>query len=153
MIFKNYISYRSAVFFIVLLTMLGLAAVLSSAVASAATYYINNQVTCSDSYQGMQQTHTTTNTGPWCNVSNVTGKPFAAGDSILLARGATWNNQTMVFTDSGTSVAHITLGDYGGSGNCPSSGNCPKLLGNSTASSRLVKLTNPSYWDFKNLEL
>src|SRR5690348_5379061 len=123
MVLKNYLSYRVTILFIAVLILLGLGAT----AASAATYYINNQTgsNCNDANVG------TSASAPWCNVSNVSSKTLAAGDQILLARGATWNNQTMTFTNSGTSAAHITLGDYG-------SGNRPKLIGNGTAASRLV---------------
>ncbi|MBM7568608.1 hypothetical protein [Paenibacillus sacheonensis] len=108
--------------------------------ASAAAYYINNQVTCSDSNAG------TSSGAPWCNVSRASSQAFASGDTINLARGATWTGQTMTFTESGASGSPIAIQAYG-------SGNRPKLLGNGLAADRLIKLTNPSYWRFSDLEL
>src|SRR5690348_12860160 len=137
MLIRNF-SYRliSLFVFLMLLTI----CLMYVSKASAATYYINNQVTCSDANAG------TSTSAPWCNISHVTGITFAAGDSILLARGATWTSQVMRFTNSGTSSSYITLDAYG-------SGNKPIITGTGLATDRAVVLTNVSYWNIRNLEI
>src|SRR5690242_2370654 len=83
----------ASAFFLALLFICGLYA----ATASAATYYVNNQSgsNCNDSGSG------TSSSQPWCTFTPVNNKgTYAAGDQILLARGATWNQQ-MTVTGSG----------------------------------------------------
>ncbi|MBM7568020.1 hypothetical protein [Paenibacillus sacheonensis] len=114
--------------------------------ASAASYYISS-TGCSDSYAGTAGAAAGGN-GPWCSLTKVNGKTFAAGDQILLNRGSSWSGQQMVFTNSGTSGNPITLADYGSSSSAR-----PKIIGGGGAGERMVKLTNPSYWNVRNLEV
>jgi hypothetical protein len=109
--------------------------------AVGTTYYINNQSgsNCSNSSAG-------TSTGqPWCDFTPVNTKTFAAGDSILLSRGATWT-QKMTPSGNGTSANWISIDAYG-------SGAKPIIKGNSSASDRTIILENADYWKISNLEI
>ncbi|MBM7567222.1 hypothetical protein JOC55_004174 [Paenibacillus sacheonensis] len=114
----------------------------SLANASNTTYYVNNQPgsNCSDSGSG-------TSTGqPFCSFTPINNiGTFGAGDQILLARGATFNQQ-MVVTGSGNSGSWITIGAYG-------SGADPKIIRNGVESDRGIRLNNPDYWRIQNLEV
>ena len=148
-------SYQRLLIFLLLVVSLFALSFIVGAKAFAASYYINNTVTCSDTNAGTAQTSGGGN-GPWCNISNVTGKTFAPGDQILLARGATWTSQVMRFTNSGTASNYITLDAYGtgnrpiirGSGLATTTG-----LATDIANERAVVLTNASYWNIRNLEI
>ena len=104
-------------------------------------YYVNNKfgANCSNSGAG------TATTQPWCDFTPANTKTFAAGDSILLARGATWT-QKMTPSGSGTSANWINIDAYG-------SGDKPIIRGNSIASDRTVILENADYWKISNLEI
>src|SRR5690348_15851685 len=81
----------------------------STAFATNTTYYVNNQggSNCNDANAGTVQAST------WCTFNNINSAgAFGAGDQILLARRATWN-QEMTITGTGTSGNWITLGAYG----------------------------------------
>ncbi|MFD2327796.1 right-handed parallel beta-helix repeat-containing protein [Cohnella sp. GCM10020058] len=115
---------------------------LGSASASAASYYVNNQSgsACSDAGAG------TSASAPWCSFAPVNSHgAFAAGDQILLAKGATWNER-MTLAGTGTSANPIVLGAYG-------SGTKPKIVRNGLESDRAISLTNPSYWTIGGLEI
>jgi len=119
-------------------------ATLFSKAASAAntTYYINNQSgsNCSDAGSG------TSPSAPWCSFTPVNNiGTFGAGDQILLARGATFNQQ-MVVTGSGTSNNWITIGAYG-------TGSRPKIARNGHESDRAIRLTDPDFWKIQDLEI
>ncbi|GAB3398855.1 hypothetical protein GCM10027515_04500 [Schumannella luteola] len=122
---------------------LAIAATLTPIPASAAStaYYIDSRPgsSCSDSGPATQ-------TQPWCSFTpaNAHG-PFSAGDSILLARGASWNQQLSV-SGTGTANAWITLGAYGTGAN-------PKILRSQGDNDLSVKLTNPDYWAVEHLEV
>lgn len=109
--------------------------------ADATTYYVNNQAgsNCSDSNDGMSQAV------PWCDFSLVNSHMFGPGDSILLARGATWDQQ-MTLNGSGSASAWITVDAYG-------SGPAPKIIRNGNPADRGVRMNNPSYWTVSNLEV
>ena len=113
--------------------------------AVGTNYYINNQGACNDSWAGTVPS-SVGNNGPWCNVSNVNSKAFVAGDSILLARGATWTSQPMQFTESGNAGNPITIDAYG-------SGARPILKGTNLATDRGIRLSNVSNWTIRNLEV
>lgn len=112
----------------------------------AASYYISS-TGCSDTYAGTASTVAGGN-GPWCSLTKVNGKTFAAGDQILLNRGSSWTGQHMVFTNSGTSGNPITLADYGSSSSAR-----PSIIGSGGSGERMVKLANPSYWNISNVEV
>lgn len=108
--------------------------------AAGRIYFINNTVSCSDSGGG------TTKELPWCNISNVNGKHFNPGDKILLARGATWKDQSMIFEESGNSTGEIELSAYG-------NGVRPKIIGSNSPFSKGIKFVNASFWNINNLEV
>jgi len=122
---------------IVLAGMLGIAVPASA----ATTYYINNRPDSKCSDGGAH-----TEAQPWCTFSPANKiKTFAPGDQILLARGASWNQQ-MTLAGHGTASDPITLGAYG-------LGPDPKILRNQAISDICVLLTDASYWDISNLEV
>lgn len=127
---------------VLLVTVLTAAAVLPSSPASSAgtTYYVNNtHPSCNDSGPA------TSSSAPWCSLTRVTsGRPYGPGDSILLARGATWA-QSLDLTGSGTSAAAITVGAYG-------TGSAPKIT-NTSQVGYGVRVTNGSYWTIRDLEV
>jgi hypothetical protein len=100
------------------------------------TYYVN-PVGCDNSGSGI--------TTPWCDFSAVNIRTFSPGDFILLARGATWN-QELQLHGSGTLAAPITVDAYG-------SGAAPRIIRNGKESDRGVRLENVSYWTVRNLEI
>lgn len=109
--------------------------------AAGTSHYINNSPgsNCSDSGAG-------TLSQPWCSFTpaNAHGS-YLPGDSILLARGSTWN-QALDLTGSGTSSSWITLSAYGTGAN-------PKILRNQGDNELAVKLTNVDYWSVQHLEV
>lgn len=108
---------------------------------SPKTYYLNNQAgaNCNNNSAG------TTPAQPWCDFTPAnTHGPFRAGDQILLARGATWNQQ-LNLTGHGTPDKWITLGAYG-------NGNRPLISRNQNPDERGVKLVDPDYWQIQDLE-
>lgn len=116
-------------------------AVATPALAANTTYYVNNSTgsNCSDSGAG-------SSAQPWCSFTPVNAHgAFGPGDRILLARGATWN-QELDLTGSGTAVAGITLDAYG-------AGAAPKILRNQGPNDLGIKLTSPDYWTINNLEV
>jgi hypothetical protein len=111
------------------------------AFAADRAYYINNRPgsNCSDGGP-----HTLAQ--PWCTFAPVNKiGTFAPGDRILLARGASWN-QEMSLRGRGTANEPITLGAYG-------SGPNPKILRNQAVSDICVLLTDANYWDISDLEV
>lgn len=106
------------------------------------TYYVNNLSgsNCSNAGPG------TSTSAPWCDFTPVNSHgAFGPGDKILLARGATWNQQ-MTVTGQGTSTNLIELGAYG-------TGSRPIITRNGLESDRVIKITNPSYWNVHDLEI
>lgn len=112
-----------------------------SAYAAGTTYYINNlsNSNCSDGGP-----HTSTQ--PWCSFSPLNMvRTLMPGDQVLLARGATWN-QEMSLTGRGNQNDLIRLGAYG-------TGPNPKILRNQATGDICVLLTDASYWNISNLEV
>ncbi|MFC7620358.1 right-handed parallel beta-helix repeat-containing protein [Microlunatus sp. GCM10028923] len=127
-------------FLLVVVLVIGTALVPAPARAAGTTFYVDNaNPGCSDSGPG-------TSTGqPWCTLARVTsGRPYGAGDSILLARGRTWA-ESLDLTGSGTAAAPITVAGYG-------SGDRPKITNGGRAGYG-IRVTNSSYWAFRDLEL
>lgn len=89
------------------------------------TYYISFSLG-DDSYDGLSKIYDGIH-GPWKTLSKIKGIKFNPGDSILLKRSDTWNEQ-LVINSSGTSNSNITLGAYG-------IGNKPILDGTDTITS------------------
>jgi hypothetical protein len=118
-----------------------LAAIATPASAAGTTYYINNQTgsNCSDAGP-----HSFLR--PWCTFAPLDRvKSFKPGDLILLARGASWNEQ-LTLAGHGTSADPITLDSYG-------TGPVPKILRNQARSDVCILLTDGSYWNISNLEV
>lgn len=109
------------------------------ATAAGTTYYVDiTNAACSDTGPGSQA-------APWCTLTRVTGgAPYGPGDSILLARGATWA-QSVSLTGAGTAAEPITLGAYG-------TGAKPRIT-NTSAVGYGIRLTDGSHWTIKDLEI
>jgi len=80
----------------------------------AATYYV-------DSSAGNDANTGASTSAPWKTLDKINGRSFAAGDNILLKRGATWRGYINPVS-SGASGSPITFGAYG-------AGDRPKILG------------------------
>ena len=83
--------------------------------ASGRVYYVDN-VAGSDSYDGLEQTHTTGSTGPFATIALInamtcgsgTGQ-LNAGDSVLFNSGETWH-ESLTVPCSGSAGFPITFG-------------------------------------------
>jgi hypothetical protein len=109
--------------------------------AANTTFYVNNQAgsNCSD-------TGAATLAQPWCTFTPINSHgAFGPGDTILLAKGATWNQQ-MNLSGSGTSTNGISVSAYG-------TGNNPKISRNGSVDDRGIKLVDGDYWSFSHLEV
>ena len=123
------------------LATLALSGISQPAWAAGATYYVNNQAgsNCSDSGAATQAQ-------PWCTFNPINSHgAFGPGDAILLAKGATWNQQ-MNLTGSGTAANGISVSAYGSGAN-------PKIMRNGSVDDRVIKLVNGDYWSFSHLEV
>lgn len=118
-------------------------ALASTSVARAdnTTFYVNNLSgsNCSDAGAGTSQS------APWCDFTPVNSRTFGPGDHILLARGASWNQQ-MTLNGSGSAGNPAVLDAYG-------SGSNPSIIRNGSAADRGIRMNNPSYWNVSNLEI
>jgi hypothetical protein len=72
-------------------------------------YYVSTSG--DDSYDGLSQTHTSGENGPWATPSHAV-RQAEAGDTIYLIKG-TWNDEHLIFANSGIGVAPITLTNLG----------------------------------------
>jgi hypothetical protein len=123
------------------LAALALTGISQPAWAANTTFYVNNQVgsNCSD-------TGAATLAQPWCTFTPINSHgAFGPGDTILLAKGATWNQQ-MNLSGSGTSTNGISVSAYG-------TGNNPKISRNGSVDDRGIKLVDGDYWSFSHLEV
>lgn len=107
-----------------------------TAVAFAGAHYVD----CSKTTNGTG----TSTSSPWNSLATVNGHTFAAGDSLLFARGVTCTG-ALTLQQSGTSASHITVDVYG-------TGTAKAII-NGTGQSTAVKLVNTSYIDVRNLEI
>jgi hypothetical protein len=108
---------------------------------SGTAYYINNR---SDSNCSDGGPHSIAQ--PWCTFSPANKvKTFSAGDQVLLARGARWNQQ-LTLAGRGSASEPITLGAYG-------TGPNPKILRNQAVSDLCVLVTDGSFWKISDLEV
>lgn len=118
-----------------------LVGVSAQAHAAGTVYYINNQPesNCSDGGpHSLAQ--------PWCTFGPANRiRTFLPGDQILLARGATWN-QELSLAGHGNPDAPIKLSAYG-------NGPDPKILRSQATSDLCVLLTDASHWKISNLEV
>ncbi len=124
----------------------GLAAVLTAAVllavappahAAGTTYYV-------DATGGSDSAAGTSPAAAWKTLAAVNARTFAAGDSILFARGGTWSGQ-LAPKGSGSASAPITISDYG------SAPAAPRIDGASVATGGAVQLVDQSYWTIEHL--
>ena len=110
--------------------------------AAAATYFVNNQAGsgCSDAGTGQTQGQ------PFCTFTPINaisaGATFPAGTTILLARGATWN-QELVLRGNGSSLTVMnTVTAYG-----TASLGRPKIIRNQGIDDRGIRMIDPRYWE------
>lgn len=103
-------------------------------------YHVNNlsDSNCSNTGSGTIEQ-------PFCDFTPINSRNFGAGDQILLARGATWNQQ-MTLNSSGTAANRAVLDAYG-------SGARPRIIRNSDVNDIAIRMNNPSYWNVSNLEI
>jgi hypothetical protein len=109
--------------------------------ASGSIFYVDNRPwsNCSNAGSGASPA------APWCDFAPASGHSFGPGDTLLLARGATWN-QELVLTGAGTPGAYATLDAYG-------NGPRPRIIRNGAPTDRAIRMYNPSYWRVRNLEI
>ena len=114
----------------------------AEAATLSGTFYVDNAAgsSCSNGYV------TTSPTTPWCDFTNLQGQTFAAGSSILLKAGDTWNQELGKLYGSGTSASPIVLGSYG-------TGARPHIGRSDQASDRGIWIENGDYWKLSNLEV
>ena len=109
--------------------------------AITTTYFVDNR-----SGSGCTNAGAGTSTGvPWCDFTPANARSFTPGEQLLLARGATWNQQ-LSLNGSGNSSSSINLGAYG-------SGARPRIIRNGQIADRAVRMNNPSYWNVSDLEV
>ena len=108
-------------------------------VASGAEYFINNQ-----SGSNCTDTGPHTQAHRWCSFAPIDQvQDLSVGDQLLLARGATWDEQ-LTLTGSGSPAQPITLGAYG-------TGSNPRIIRSQATGDICVLLTNVSYWNIEHL--
>lgn len=116
----------------------------TSASASTAdaghSFYVNNlpRSGCSDNGPG-------TFARPWCDFTPVNDGVFGPGTHILLASGATWD-QELILPASGAPGQDDVLSSYG-------TGPRPEITRDGIASDVDISMTNPSYWRVSNLNI
>ncbi|OYN98073.1 hypothetical protein CGZ95_12725 [Enemella evansiae] len=108
--------------------------------AAGTTYYVN----CTGGSTGNGSA-----TNPWTNISQVNARTFAAGDTLLFARGSTCNGTsgqpaTFAPRGSGTATAPIKVGAYG-------TGEAPVISGSGLDSAVLLK--NVQGWELRDLTI
>jgi len=107
-------------------------------VVTGVTYYVGH-TSCSNAGPG------TSPSAPWCDFTPVNSRTFNPGDTLLLARGETWN-QELVLHGNGTQASPITVGAYG-------TGGRPSILRSGKESDRGVRMTDVSFWTVRDLEI
>ncbi|NYK09282.1 hypothetical protein HNR14_001163 [Leifsonia naganoensis] len=107
--------------------------------ATGTAHYIDNRSgsNCSDTGAG------TSTTAPWCSFAPAASLTLGAGDSLLLARGASWSERLVVALH-GSAAAPATLGAYG-------TGAAPRILFNDSAIG--VDLTDPDHAVVSGLDI
>lgn len=135
---RGFTLKHARLFFVALATV---AAAGARAHAAGTNYYINSEPgsNCSDSGP-----HTMAE--PWCTFGPANNiRTFLPGDQILLARGASWDEQ-LSLAGHGTPDAPITLSAYGDGPN-------PKILRDQAIGDICVLVTDAGYWNISNLEV
>jgi hypothetical protein len=123
----------------------GVISLSADAAGEATTYFVDNRAggTCSNDAPG------TSPSRPWCDFTPVNdrsaGTGFGPGDKVLLARGATWNQQ-LSLRGTGSAGAPVVVDAYG-------SGPRPSIIRNGDVKDRAIRLDNPSHWRISNLEV
>ncbi len=137
------LSYRALLLVVACIIVTACIALLPTRIAYAdsTTYYVNNQSgsNCNDGGAGTAQS------APWCTFGPINSHTFGPGDRILLARGATWDQQ-MTINGSGSASSYAVIDAYG-------SGARPKIIRDGNASDRAIRMNDPSYWSVNNLEI
>ena len=118
---------------------LALGGVAESAQSVGTNYYVSTASGCSDSGAGTSQA------APWCDFTPANAHTFVAGDQLLLARGAQWNQQLSLH-GNGASGTPVTVDAYG-------TGSNPRIIRSGAAADVGVVLTNPNFWTLQNLEV
>ncbi len=110
------------------------------------TYYVSNLSgsNCDDAGPGTSQA------APWCTFTPVSATTFGPGDRLLLAHGATWD-QELDLKGAGAPGNPVVLDAYG-------VGPRPRILrdghnGTTAPLQRAALLTDPSYWSVNDLEV
>jgi hypothetical protein len=114
-------------------------AVTASGAASGSTRYVNPVAGCDNAGPGTSQGQ------PWCDLNPVASTTFGPGDELLLARGASWNQQLEI-RGSGATGAPIVVGAYG-------TGSRPLIARNAADGDRAVYLENVSHVTVQDLEV
>lgn len=131
---------RPAVSAAAIVALLG-ASLLSTPPAQAAgsTYFVDNRAgsDCSDDGPGTSEDE------PWCTFAPASALTLGAGESLLLARGASWSEQLTVGLD-GSADQPATIGAYG-------TGDAPRILGNDTSVG--LDLTDPNHAVITGLDI
>src|SRR5690348_1697834 len=92
---------------VIMLSMMALGLLFSTAVFASATYYVA-KTGCSDTNAG------TSSSAPWCTLGHASTLTYTAGDQLLLKGGDTWNEQLTLNSDgSGTSINPVIVSTYG----------------------------------------
>ncbi len=107
--------------------------------AAGTTFYVDNRTgsNCSDTGAG------TSADAPWCTFAPASDLTLGAGESLLLARGASWSEQLTVDLQ-GSASQPATIGAYG-------SGDAPRILSNPSGIG--VDLTNPNHAEITGLDI
>jgi len=94
---------------------------------TASTHYVDNRAeSCSDSAPG------TDPGAPWCTPAPAESLDLAAGDRLLLARGATFGDQLVVNAPQGSPEQPVEIGAYG-------EGAPPHLVANDSNTAMIVR--------------
>ncbi|MFT4210855.1 MAG: hypothetical protein QM626_03200 [Microbacterium sp.] len=123
-------------------SLLGAGVLLAAAPAAASSgriYHIDNRLSACDN------SGPATIAEPWCDLTSTDGIDFQPGDEVLLARGATWDQELRI-SGEGTASQHIVVGAYG-------SGDRPRIIRDGDVTQRALTLTNPSHVTVRDLEL
>ncbi|GAA0924085.1 hypothetical protein [Virgisporangium aurantiacum] len=123
----------------------GVMSLSADAADEGTAYFVDNRAggACSNDAPG------TSPSRPWCDFMPVNtrsaGTGFGPGDKVLLARGATWNQQ-LSLRGTGSAGAPVVVDAYG-------DGPRPSIIRNGDVKDRGVRLDNPSHWRISNLEV
>ncbi|MGC4061259.1 MAG: hypothetical protein QM749_10615 [Aquabacterium sp.] len=125
---------------------------LGAAHAQAATTYFISNTACNDSNPPSDITK------PWCHLSTLAGRHFSPGDVIKLAKGSTWMDEFLSFTDVGTATpgGAITITSYQPSGS--TSTQLPRITSSKTTAADQANLValrfaNASNWVIQDLDI